>query len=175
MIGRMYPRLPWLFILAAAGLVLSSRDDGAQENPEAVVSPTIESTAGELPQTTPTLVPPTRTLAAKSTPKLPFSPAPTVTPAPVLQRSLLLKHTSVVIGKHPTVLAFSGINIWVANTFDYSLIKLSPGGKGPGVLAFDGEHIWVTDFIGNSVSKLDQNGLVLDTVVVGQAPGDYGL
>ncbi len=27
----------------------------------------------------------------------------------------------------------------------------------------------MTAFIGNSVSKLDQNGLVLDTVVVGQA------
>ena len=66
-------------------------------------------------------------------------------------------------------MVFGGINIWIANTFDDSLIKLSPGGKGPSALAFDGEHIWVTDFIGNSVSKLDQNGLVLDTVVVGQA------
>ncbi len=139
MIDRMYPRLPWLFILAAAGLVLSGCGDGAQENPETVVSPTTESTAGELPQTTPTLVPPARTLAAKSTPKLPSSLAPTATPAPVLQRPLLLKRTSVVVGKHPTALAFSGINIWVANTFDDSLIKLSPGGKGPG--AFDGEHI----------------------------------
>ena len=154
MIGRMRPPLLWLFILAAGGLVLSSCGDGAEEKSDAAGSSTATSTAGEFARPTTTLVPPTRTPAAKPTPRPTSTFAPTVTPVPVFQRSLLLKRTGVVVGKHPAALLFDGTNVWVANTFGDSLMKLSPGGsvadtvispvgKGPAALAFDGEHLWV--------------------------------
>ena len=171
----------WLLILAAIGLIVASCGDGAGEVPAPAPSPTATPTAELLAQIVPTV---TLTREPSATP----TPTPTSTPAPVLQRSLLLKRSSVVVGKHPVALVFDGTNVWVANTFDDSLMKLSPDGsvagtfpvgKGPAALAFDGEHFWVANTgldltteepPPGSVSKVTLTGEVVDEFPVGRWP-----
>ena len=189
----------WLLILAAIGLIVASCGDGAGEVPAPAPSPTATPTAESLAQSVPTVIP-TREPSATPTPTSTPSPTatatpsptptatPTSTPVPVLQRSLLLKRTSVVVGKHPVALVFDGTNVWVANTFDDSLMKLSPDGsvagtfpvgKGPAALAFDGEHLWVANTgleltteepPPGTVSKVTLTGEAVDEFPVGRWP-----
>jgi DNA-binding beta-propeller fold protein YncE len=70
-----------------------------------------------------------------------------------------------VVGSGPNGLAFDGTNMWVVNTGDNSITKLSPAGATLGTfaagqaphggIAYDGTSMWFTDGIpSNSVTRL---------------------
>lgn len=151
----------------------------AGATPTATATPTPTPTATLAPTSTPT-ADPTTTATPRPTPAP--TAAPTPTPATALQRSLLLKRTSVVVGKHPVALLFDGSNVWVANTFNDNLIKLSPDGavvgtfrvgKGPDALAFDGEHLWVANTGLELTTEEPPPGTVSKVTLAGEVVGEF--
>ena len=88
----------------------------------------------------------------------------------------------MVVGKHPSALLFDGTNVWVSNTFDNSLMKLSPDGsvadtfpvgKGPGALAFDGEHLWVATTGLELTTDEPPTGTVSKLTLAGEVVGEF--
>jgi DNA-binding beta-propeller fold protein YncE len=64
----------------------------------------------------------------------------------------------------PRGVAFDGSNIWVTNTADDTVSRISPStgaktdhptGDTPVSVAFDGTHIWVTNSFADTVSKIN--------------------
>ena len=88
--------------------------------------------------------------------------------------------TSFAVGTLPSSVAFDGANIWVANSADGTVSKLSISrgsgrtfvvGAGALGLAFDGVNIWVGNNTDNTVTKLlARDGTDLGTFTVGIAP-----
>ena len=88
----------------------------------------------------------------------------------------------MVVGKHPVALLFDGSNVWVANTFDDSLMKLSPDGsvvgtfpigKGPDALAFDGEHLWVANTGLELTTEKPPPGTISKVTLSGEVIGEF--
>jgi hypothetical protein len=90
--------------------------------------------------------------------------------------------TGKSLGALPNGIAFDGKNIWTANNFGGSVSIVRPGFLSYGVtnvtmgfsspigILFDGSNIWVTDQQANKLLKLDQNGGIIQTVIVGAGP-----
>ena len=85
------------------------------------------------------------------------------------------------VGNGPIAMAFDGANIWVANWYDNTVMKLraSDGvnlgtfavATSPNAIAFDGTNIWVANYWGNNVMKLRaSDGVNLGTFAVGDNP-----
>lgn len=82
----------------------------------------------------------------------------------------------------PRALAFDGEHLWVGNSAENSVLRLSLDGevvdtvsigtpdRSPAALLFDGESIWVAASWGNSVAKINLDGTVVRTVRI---PGYY--
>ena len=77
---------------------------------------------------------------------------------------------------------FDGENVWVANTFDDSLMKLSPDGtvlstfpvgKGPVALTFDGEHLWVANTGLDPTTEEPPPGTVSKLRLTGEVVGEF--
>ena len=110
-------------------------------------------------------------------------------PGPNPQQIALLKwytalsttQSSYAVGSGPTLIAFDGANMWMANNFSgtVSVLRVSDGfhvmtptvGAGPYGIAFDGSNMWVTNFNANTVSVLRaSDGFHVMTLTVGANP-----
>jgi hypothetical protein len=83
------------------------------------------------------------------------------------------------LGDGPGGIAFDGSRIWTANpSGSVSIASLNPttvttistGFNSPFGILYDGSHIWVTDIGADTLLKLDANGMILQTINVGDQP-----
>jgi DNA-binding winged helix-turn-helix (wHTH) protein/outer membrane lipoprotein-sorting protein len=88
---------------------------------------------------------------------------------------------SFAVGNKPQAVVFDGANIWVSNTADNTVSKLTASdgmvrgtfavGKAPDGLAYDGANVWVANSGSNNVTELRaSDGTVLGTFSVGKNP-----
>ena len=101
------------------------------------------------------------------------------------QPAASLTEVATGLGRIANGIAFDGDRLWTANSPDFESVPgsvsiITPGPTIPwtvttistgfvqplGVL-FDGSHIWVTDSAAGTLLKLDQDGSVLQTVMIG--------
>jgi hypothetical protein len=83
------------------------------------------------------------------------------------------------LGNNTAGIAFDGSRIWTASEGSVAIISLNPtvvttvstGFNDPFGMLYDGSNIWVTDRIANTLLKLDENGVILQTVTMDDAPG----
>jgi hypothetical protein len=85
------------------------------------------------------------------------------------------------LGNDPNGIAFDGTNIWTANRSGsvsiislqtpFAVTTLTTGFSDPFGILYDGAHMWVTDSGAGTLLKLDSSGNILQTVIVGSAPG----
>jgi DNA-binding beta-propeller fold protein YncE len=87
------------------------------------------------------------------------------------------------LGNGPFGIAFDGNKIWTANTGGsvsivipgssppWSVTTISTGFSEPQGMVFDGNNIWVTDSGTGTLLRLGPDGAILQTVIVGSAPG----
>ena len=86
------------------------------------------------------------------------------------------------VGSNPIAMEWDGSNLWVANYYDNTVMKLRPSdgtvlatvevGDGPRGMTFDGQHMWVVNALDGTVSKMSQEGSVVATFDVGALPSD---
>lgn len=87
------------------------------------------------------------------------------------------------LGGSPQGIACDGLNMWVANFSNNTVVKLDarlvpsnapvtiPVGRGPSGVAVEGTHVWVTNATDNTVTEIDAaSGSVLGTFAAGGSP-----
>jgi YVTN family beta-propeller protein len=91
--------------------------------------------------------------------------------------------TSVAtLGNDPDGIAFDGTNLWttnfgptgsvsIINPQSYSVNTVITGFNAPFGILYDGAHIWVADYNAGKLLKLNPSGNILQSVIVGTAPG----
>ena len=72
--------------------------------------------------------------------------------------------TTYPVGLGPLGVAYDGVNIWVANSYDNTVSKLRPSDgvslsvlatqSAPVFMAFDGANMWVSNYFRSTVSKM---------------------
>jgi streptogramin lyase len=135
-------------------------------------------------------VPPELTLAPSLViPRFTLSPATPTTRSPTTKSPTFRKHTSAprsngkapsvyAVGSDPMAIATdSGGNVWVANTLDGTVTKLSNTGvtlgtfsvgQGPRCICIDNAgNAWVANWDGGSITKLSPTGSVFGTFIGG--------
>ncbi len=91
---------------------------------------------------------------------------------------------TVPVGDVPTAMAFGGGTLWVANSRDHLISRVSVGepwpfsflppcsiGDNPSSIAFDGANLWVTHTGSNTMTQMRaSDGMVLGTLRTGPSP-----